>query len=160
MLTQAASRVGLVVVLLVAACTSAPRPAPSPADVPDLRGTWTGAWGGTPLRLVVLDQQAAGGVSGVYLGSLLVVGHQQPTVSGVLTFVNRGEAVSVSAQGWLQSSRRGLTLAVDAAPPDGKLQLTLTRVAPERLTGSGTSSFRWGPQGPVELTRAGAAPVR
>ncbi|MBI2216345.1 MAG: hypothetical protein HYU51_03515 [Candidatus Rokubacteria bacterium] len=144
----------LVAIVLVAlsACGTAP-PAPSAGRVAtaDLLGTWTGTWGGTPLTVVIREQNGAGGGGGVYLGSWQVAGQRRPSVSGVMTYAVRGADVSTSVQGWLADPGR-LTLYLEARPSDGRQELRLT-VGDGRLTGTGTSSFRWGPQGSVELTR-------
>jgi hypothetical protein len=67
--------------------------------LPDLRGTWKGTWSGTPLTLVILEQQEALPVGDVFLGTWHVLGRELPGVSGVLTFIVRGEAVSVNVRG-------------------------------------------------------------
>jgi hypothetical protein len=160
MVSRAAVTVILLATLSLGGGASGSLAAPPALDVPDLRGTWSGTWGGTPLRLVIFEQRDAGAASGIYVGSWLAVGHRQPGVSGVLTFRNRSEDLSVSAEGWLGASAPGLRLVVHAAPTDGPQQLTLTLVEPQRFIGTGTSRFRWGPQGAVELTRAAELPGR
>jgi hypothetical protein len=146
-----------IVALALAGCgVNPPRvvPVPEAAGVIDLRGTWTGTWGGTPLTLVLLEQEELGAYTGVYLGSLQVLGERTPSVSGVLTSTIRGEPVSVNARGWLGTLNGRLALVVAASsPPVGTQYLTLTRIEPSRLAGSGESEFPWGPRGLVELTR-------
>lgn len=152
---------GLGLALLLAACTSAAPPAPAPAAptaLPDLRGTWRGTWGGTPLTLVVVEQEEVDVPSGVYLGSFQVFGRRAPGLKGVLTSTIRGEPVSISVEGWLGRAGAQTTLVVTGRMPSGTQTLTLTRVAAERLTGTGESSFPGGPQGPVELSRQTAPP--
>lgn len=122
------------------------------AGIPDLHGTWTGTWGGTPLTLVIREREASGGDGGIYVGPWQVAGRQSPTVSGIITFTRRGDAVSTGMHGWLRQSG-GLRLVIEANPSDGRQELVLN-VDGDRLTGTGTSSFRWGPQGTVELARS------
>lgn len=141
-------------VMLTACATGAPPPPVTSADSPEahgLHGTWTGTWGGTPLTLFIRDEDTAGGDGGIYLGSWQVAGRIAPTVSGILTFTRQGERVSTSMQGWLRGRNK---LAIEAAPSDGRQDLVLN-VSGDRLTGRGTSSFHWGPQGEIELKRAG-----
>jgi len=147
-------RNGLVVALtaLLGACSTV-IPLTMPAGpAPDLRGTWTGTWGGAPLTLLVLEQHEASPVDGVSLGSWHVLGRELPGVSGVLTFTVRGEAISVNVQGRLGDSNRRLTLILEPVTVNGG-QITLTRLGEHRLAGVGTSQMSWEPQGPVELVR-------
>lgn len=145
-------------VLLFAGCAGAsapPGPLLSTLDIPDLRGTWRGTWGETPVTLVITEQQDSGSPSGVYLGPVQVLGQRVPGVSGVLTSVIAGHRVSASVKGWLTTSGRGtVTLWLEAHTADGTQQLSLTSVPPDRLTGRGESEFRWGPRGAVELIRS------
>ncbi len=140
--------------LLLAACAAGPAgaqggAAPGPAE--DLRGTWTGTWGGTPLTLVITGQEEAAGYSGLYLGAWLLFGRREPGLSGVITFQERGRAVSTAVQGWLLGSA-GLVLRSETTR--GTHELRLRAAGARRLTGTGESSVPWGPQGAVELTRA------
>lgn len=145
---------GLGLALVLAGCAIAPPPPPAPAaGEPDLRGTWAGTWGGTPLALVIVEQHDLGAPSGLYLGSLQVLGQRAPGVSGVMTSTIGGQAVSVNVQGWLAATDRTLTLLLNTRTLHGTQQLTLSRVGAERLAGKGESDFRWGPRGHVELTR-------
>src|SRR3989475_8416648 len=101
-----ARRNGLVVALtaLLGACSTM-TPLTMPAGpAPDLRGTWTGTWGGAPLTLLVLEQHEASPGDGVSLGSWPVLGRELPGVSGVLTFTLPGEAISVNGQRRLRDS--------------------------------------------------------
>jgi len=147
--------VALVAVVLWGCATNLPVPPPPPTGpVPDLVGTWRGTWGGEPVSLLITDQLAVG-YSGVYLGTWQLGGPQRPGIAGVLTTTIRGSAVSSRAEGWLGNDARGrLVLLVQTETPDGAQRLTLARVADDRFQGSGESSFRWGPRGPAELTRA------
>jgi hypothetical protein len=155
------SRLGRLVSLGLAAwlagCASGPL-APPPASSlgpppPDLRGTWTGTWGGAPLTLVVTDQTELGAPSGLYFGSTLVLGQRAPGVSGVITSTIAGQPLSASVNGWLGSSGAAVTLLLQARTLHGTLQLTLTRLPADRLVGRGESDFPWGPRGDVELSR-------
>lgn len=138
-------------VLLVTACQTTMPPPPPGVTLPELRGTWTGTWGGTPLMLVVVEQDEGPAGGGIYLGPWLVLGEQRPAVSGVIRFTRHGSAVSTNMRGWLGYSA-GLTLVVQAHPADGRLELAL-KIGDGRLTGTGTSSLRGDPRGGVELTR-------
>lgn len=152
--------VALALAALLTGCagpTPPPPPVPPAVAIPDLRGTWSGRWGGTPLTLLVIEQQDRDDSSGVHLGSLQVLGERAPTVSGVMTATIRGDAVSTSVEGWFGYVNGALMLLVRGATSDGPLELSLTRVDRERLTGTGASRFRWGPRGPVDLTRRSAA---
>ena len=122
--------------------------------MPDLRGTWTGTWGGTPLTLLVLEQEETP-TSGVYVGPWLLFGQQLPGVSGVLTFTVRDEAISVNVRGRLGDSNGRLTLVLGPLTVNGE-QITLTHVDEHRLAGVGTSRPSWEPQGRVELVRQAA----
>lgn len=147
-------------VLLAAACTAGtPVPAPLPPSVPvaDLRGAWSGTWGGQPAALLIDAQTGAAGYSGLYVGNYQVLGHDRPGVSGILTSAINGEATSVKAQGWFGMSNGQEILFLQADSPSGSQRLTLRRDGPDRLVGTGDSSFRWGPAGPIQLTRRAAA---
>src|SRR5205823_14574273 len=89
----------LAVALALAACATGPRLTPPTSAIPDLRGTWKGTWGGTPLALLVIDQQGTVPVGGVTLGPWSLSGDALPALSGVLTFQSAGAAVSVNARG-------------------------------------------------------------
>jgi hypothetical protein len=147
--------------MVLSACATTPTPPLTmpPSLLPDLRGTWTGTWGGTPLTLVVLEQQQATPADGVFLGPWQLLGHELPSVSGVLTFAVRGELVSVNVQGQLGDWNGRLTLVIDPVSVNGG-QLTLVLADQHRLMGSGVSRARWEPQGPVELVRQAAAEPR
>jgi hypothetical protein len=131
-----------------------PLPAPPTGPVPELLGTWRGTWGGEPAVLLVMDQAADVGYSGVFVGTAQVFGPRRPGVAGILTSTIRGMAVSSRAEGWLGRDASGrLLLVVHTETPDGAQRLTLARVSEDQLQGTGESSFRWGPQGPARLTR-------
>jgi hypothetical protein len=135
--------------LATAGCGTVPAP-PSGMVVPDLRGTWTGTWGGQPMTLLIRDQQDPGGDGGVYLGSWQVLGDTRPAVSGVLTFTLRESSISTGMHGRLGYAG-GVTLRIEANPADGRQELMLKH-RDGRLSGDGTSAFPWGPQGAIELT--------
>lgn len=143
--------------LVVTACAAAPPPPPAPwsaggGQAPDLRGTWTGTWGGAPLTLVVSDERLVG-ESGVYVGAWQVLGGAGPGFSGVLTFGMRGERVSVPAVGRVGVGVGRPTVLLHASGPAGDQYLQLALVAADRLQGTGESTYVWGPRGPAELTR-------
>ena len=138
--------------MLLGACAPTPPLTTPVGSVPDLRGTWKGTWGGTPLTLVVLEQQDAAPADGVSIGPWHVLGRDLPGVSGVLTFTVRGEPVSVNVQGRLGSSNGRLTLVLEPLTVNGG-QITLAWRGEHRLAGAGTSPMSWEPQGPVELVR-------
>jgi hypothetical protein len=155
------SALPLPLVVLLAACATSPVLTMPAGPLPDLRGTWTGTWGGTPLSLMVLEQHEAGPVDGVTIGPWHVLGGELPGVSGVLTFTSHGEAVSVNVRGRLGESAGRLALVLEPLTVGGGY-IALTRIEPNRLAGVGTSRMRWEPQGPVELARQppGAGTVR
>jgi hypothetical protein len=152
---------GRAIVALAAALAGCATPPPPPPEAflavvvrHDLRGSWTGTWGGTPLSVLITDQSEDGdSTGGVYLGSYLLLGERSPTLSGVMTYTRKGEAVSVSVRGWTHSSGGAVAVTLTAAAPDGILRLALRGATPERLAGTGESDFRWGPQGAVQISR-------
>jgi hypothetical protein len=142
--------------LLAAACTTGtplPQPPPPGVGVADSRGSWRGTWGGAPASLLITDQQPSAGYSGVYVGGYQVLGHERPGVSGILTSSINNAPTSVAAHGWLGGVDDRLTLRIIADSPEGQQRMTLRPDGPNRLVGMGDSSFRWGPAGPIELTR-------
>lgn len=144
----------LAVAALLAGCATAPpAPPPPPMAAPDLRGGWTGTWGGAPLTLTITDQVDDAPYSGLYVGPWLVSGHRVPGMSGIMTYSRRsGEQVSVPFNGWFVA-QRPLDIRIIANPPDGMHKLKLTLAGPDQLTGTGDADNNFGPQGPVELTR-------
>lgn len=145
----------LLLVLSLGGCAvGPPLPPPPSGPVPDLVGTWRGTWGGAPVALLIGQQTAHSGYSGVFLGDYQLGGPNRPGISGVLTSTIRGEAVSARAEGWAGNDATGrLLLVVQSESPAGVQWLTLARVSPDQLQGSGESSFSWGPRGPAQLTR-------
>jgi len=136
--------------------TALPQPPPpgAGAAVTDIRGSWRGTWGGAPAALLITDQQVRAGYSGVYVGNYQVLGHERPGVSGILTSQMNNEQTSVRAYGWFGGVEGQPTLSIIADSPSGQQRITLRQDGPDRLVGMGESSFRWGPGGPIELTRA------
>jgi hypothetical protein len=151
--------IGLVALaLLVVACTTGtPLPQPPPpgsgTTISDIRGSWRGTWGGTPAALLITDQEAHAGYSGLYVGGYQVLGHERPGVSGILTSQINKEQTSVRAYGWFGGVEGQLTLRVVADSPSGQQRITMRPDGRNRLIGMGDSSFAWGPAGPIELTR-------
>ncbi len=144
----------LVVAVLAAGCaTPLPQPPPPGATRADLRGSWRGTWGGGPVSLLITEQQTSAGYSGLYVGAYQVLGHARPGVSAILTSWIDRDSTSVAAQGWFGGVEGRLTLRLVADSPHGQQRLTLRQDGPNRLVGMGDSSFRWGPSGPIELTR-------
>ena len=143
----------LVLGLLIAGCATSPPLGPPAANVPDLRGTWTGTWGGTPVTLVVTEQAIGTGESGVVLGGWQVFGDSYPTASGVLTSTVDGQATSTNMTGRLSDSGAGVILTVLARTSAGEQWLRLRVVNADRLEGAGESQTAWGPQGPAQLVR-------
>lgn len=150
------------VVLLLAACSTAPPLPPpiplAPAAVGTLIGTWTGMWGGTPATLVIVEQNVVPASSGVYVGPVQVLGQPVPGVSGVLTSLIGGAPKAVNVQGYLGSAGGRLALVLTADAIDGRQYLTLTRTDDGRLAGTGHSDFPWGPQGTVLLAPHAGVP--
>jgi hypothetical protein len=139
--------------LVVAGCATSQVVPPPAASVPDLRGAWTGTWGGAPLTVLVTEQRNGHGDSGLVIGPWQVLGQQYPTVSGVLTTSIRGEMVSTHMDGLLADSGGRLVVTVRARSAAGDQRLTLRLIATDRLEGAGDSQYAWGPQGPVQLAR-------
>ena len=145
--------------LLAAACatgTALPQPPPpgAGATVADLRGSWRGAWGGAPATLLITDQQTYAGDSGLYVGGYQVLGHPRPGVAGILTSQINKEQTSVRAYGWFGGVEGQPTLTLVTDSPSGQQRIILRLDGPDRLVGTGNSSFKWGPTGPIELRRA------
>ena len=155
------ARVGLAALaLLVGACTTGtPLPLPQPpppgagATSSDIRGSWRGTWGGAPVSLLITDQEAHVGSSGLYVGTYQLLSQQRPGVAGVLTSQIARVQTSVRAQGWFGGVDGQLTLRLLADSPSGQQRLTLRPDGPNRLVGMGDSSFRRGPAGAIELAR-------
>jgi hypothetical protein len=144
----------LVLALALAGCTTAP-PVGAPAvSAPDLRGSWTGTWGGEPFALLLTEQTIGPGESGVMLGPWPLLGERYPAVTGVMTSTIRGEQVSTQVRGLLGQTGAGLVLTLRAHSAAGEQRVSLRLAGRDRLQGSGDSQYRWGPQGPAQVTRA------
>ena len=144
----------LLAALLGGCAIGPPLPPPPTGPVPDLIGTWRGKWGGEPVALLITQQTADSGYSGIFLGDYQLGGPNRPGISGVLTSTIQGAAVSARAEGWAGNDATGrLLLLVQSDSPAGLQRLTLARVGRDQLQGSGESTFSWGPRGPAQLTR-------
>ncbi len=143
-------RLGPVLILILAGCAPV---APPAASAPDLRGAWTGRWGGGPCALLLSEQTIGPGESSVMLGPWQMFGERYPTVTGVLTSAIDGAQVSTHVEGLLGHADGGLVLMLRARAGAGDQRLTLRLVDGDRMQGSGDSQYRWGSQGPVQLTR-------
>jgi hypothetical protein len=147
---------GCALLLAIAGCESArsaATPGPTSYDaVGELVGTWIGTWGNTLLTLVVIEHTESAPYSGLYVGSWLVAGGRYPGIAGILTYARAGAPATTRFNGWIYSSRP-FTALVLAEPPDGQLHIRLRGTGAGALTGEGQSTFGWGPQGFVELTR-------
>lgn len=148
--------------LVLAGCAGQLQPLPPARPVPDLRGTWSGTWGGTPVTLVVVEQNEVAGRGGLHVGPVpvdaILRSARDQSVSGVITVARGREAVSASVDGRLGHLGGRVALVLEAATPAGTQTLVLSGVADDRLAGTGQSTFAWGPRGPVELKRR--APTR
>lgn len=144
----------LVLGLVLTACASGEPSAPPAVSAPDLRGSWRGTWGGEPCALLLTEQTIGPGPSSIMLGAWQLFGDRYPTVSGVLTSTIRGESVSTRVDGRVGQAGGQFVLMLAARAGAGDQRLTLRLVDQDRLQGSGDSQFRWGPQGPAQLTRA------
>jgi hypothetical protein len=138
--------------LLVAACASEPALRQPLGEVPDLRGTWRGSWGGAPVTLLILEQDGVAREGGVALGPWSLSGPALPGVAGVFTFPVDGTPLSVNVRGRFGELHGGLALVLHLLTPDGD-HLVLDRVRDDRLAGRGTSRVPWHPQGLVALMR-------
>ena len=144
----------IIAVVLLAGCAVYPPPGPPAAVVPDLRGTWSGTWGGTPVSVVVAEQQLGHGESGLVLGPWQVLGERYPRATGVLTSSINGHMVSTHMTGVLSDSGAGPILTLQATGTSaGDQWMRLRIVDEERLEGMGESQHGWGPRGPVQLVR-------
>ena len=150
------TRAGIVALALIgAACAMSglTTVVASAQPAPGFAGSWTGTWAGTPLSLLLIPDANESSPSGIYVGPWLVLGQPRPSFSGVITWSRRGEPVSTHAHAWITYAGGAVGLLIQAAPTDGDQQLSLRSVDPQRFVGVGSSSFRWGPQGAVELHR-------
>jgi hypothetical protein len=147
-----------VLMLLAGACTSVtvvaePPPPGMEGTIGDIRGSWRGTWGGAPAALLITELQMQAGYSGLYVGNYQLLGQERPAVSGILTSQINNEQTSVRAYGWFAGIEGQLALSLFADSPSGQQRLMLRPDGPDRFVGMGESSFRWGPNGPIQLTR-------
>jgi hypothetical protein len=147
---------GLAFFIAITGCESAHPPAPPPRisydPVGELAGTWTGSWGGMPLTLLIVEHTEGAPYSGLYFGPWLIAGGRYPGITGILTYASDGSPTTVQFVGWIYSSQP-FTIVVRAEPLDGELHLRLGGGGAGRLIGEGQATFRWGPRGPIALTR-------
>ena len=141
------------VVLVTAGCVVTPPVGPPAVSPPDLRGTWIGTWGGTPLRFVVIDQQIGTGDSGVVIGSWQLLGQYYPTVNGVMTTTIGGEAISTNMTGQIAQWGEGFALVLRGRSSAGDQEMRVRLVEADRVVGEGQSQYAWGPQGAVQAVR-------
>lgn len=139
--------------LLLAGCVVTPPVGPPAVSPPDLRGTWIGTWGGTPLRIVVLDQHIGTGDSGVVIGSWQILGQYYPTVNGTMTTTIGGEAISTNMTGLIAETRQGYSLTLHGRSTAGDQEMRVRLVEDDLLEGAGQSQYAWGPQGLVQAAR-------
>jgi hypothetical protein len=87
-----------------------------------------------------------------------ISGDKELSYTGSISYEVRGEAVSTGVRGRVAAFTGRVTLVLYASPPDGDQELVLTGVQPNHLTGNGSSTFNWGPQGQVDLLREAGPP--
>ena len=143
----------MLVAVVLGGCVVTPPVGPPAVFPPDLRGTWLGTWGGTPLRIIVIDQQVATGDSGLVIGTWQVLGQYYPTVNGTMTTTIGGEAISTNMTGLIALAGQGYALTLRGRSSAGDQEMRVTLVEADRLVGVGQSQYSWGPQGPVEAVR-------
>src|SRR5262245_21775304 len=97
----------ILVAVLLGGCVVTPPVGPPAVSPPDLRGTWIGTWGGTPLRIIVIDQQISTGDSGLVIGSWQLLGQYYPTVNGTMTTTIGGESISTNMTGLIAQACGG-----------------------------------------------------
>jgi hypothetical protein len=117
-------------------------------------------WGQSQVVITLTGDDLAYAPSVLNIGPIpidsVITRDKQPTLSGVITFEVRGQPVSTSVTGRIASFTGRTTVVLYASPSDGDQELVLTTVQPNRLTGNGSSTFTWGPQGKIDLTREAA----
>jgi len=146
-------RLVLALAILSAGCVVTPPAGPPAVAPPDLRGTWVGTWGGTPLSLVVTDQRISTGDSGLVIGSWQLLGQYYPTLDGVMTTTIRGESITTNVTGQIWQSGEFFGITIRGRASAGDQQMTVKLVEEDRLEGMGQSQYTWGPQGPVQAVR-------
>ena len=153
----------LVFAAAIAGCGPKLQPLPPGTKVPDLRGTWRGVWGKSQMILTLNSSDMEYGPSALNIGPLpidsVIWGDKELSYTGSISYEVRGEAVSTSVRGRVAAFTGRVTLVLYASPPDGDQELVLTGVQPNRLSGNGSSTFTWGPQGQIDLLREAGPPV-
>ena len=151
------------VLTALAGCGPHLQPLPAGAKVPDLRGTWRGVWGSSQVLLSLNSSDMEYGPSVLNLGGFpldsAIAGDRELAYAGSITYEVRGDPVSTSVRGRVAYFTGRVTLVLNASPPDGEQQLILTGVQPNHLYGNGSSTFRWGPQGKIDLLREAGPPA-
>jgi hypothetical protein len=147
-------------VLIVSSASAQQPPPPVPAGWPDLSGTWRGTWGGAPTTLVIFKRSEAAFVSQALSGfsnfAQTVVGHNDGEVRGTLSTDGRAGPLSLSVSGRMGIFNGRLALVLNGQPGwswNDSQELVFTTVTPQQMTGSGTTTQQWGPNGAIDLTR-------
>ena len=147
----------LVFLVAIAGCGPQLRPLPPGTKVPDLRGTWRGVWGKSQMVLTLNSSDMEYGPSVLNIGPIpidsVIAGDKELSYTGSIRYEVRGEAVSTGVRGRVAAFTGRVTLVLYASPPDGDQELVLTGVQPNHLSGNGSSTFNWGPQGQIDLLR-------
>ena len=120
-------------------------------------------WGKSQLILTLNSSDMEFGPSVLGIGPIpldsVITGDRELSYSGSITYEVRGDPVSTSVRGRVASFTGRVTLVLQASPPDGDQELVLTGVQPNRLSGNGSSTFTWGPQGQIDLLREAGPPA-
>jgi hypothetical protein len=155
--------VGLALLTALAGCGPQLRSLPPGTKVPDLRGTWRGVWGKSQMMLTLNSSDMEYGPSVLNVGPIpldsVMAGDKELSYTGSISYEVRGEPVSTAVRGRVAAFTGRVTLVLYATPPDGDQELVLTGVQPNRLSGNGSSTFGWGPQGQVDLLREAGPPA-
>jgi len=125
----------LLVAALSTACQVAPSVGPLPlGDLPNLVGSWEGAWSGMPVTLVITEQR-------------------DQEVAGVITVGLPRGPVSTAVNGRLGPRAGGLALVLTADSTVSHDQFDFVTVRADRLEGHARSFGPGGLQGAVTLRR-------
>ena len=153
----------LLMAAALAGCGPKLQPLPAGAKVPDLRGTWRGVWGKSQMILTLNSNDMEYGPSLLNIGPIpidsVITGDKELSYTGSISYEVRGEAVSTGVRGRVAGFTGRVTLVLYASPPDGDQELVLTGVQANQLTGNGSSTFNWGPQGKIDLLREAGPPT-